>query len=77
MADIEPDHTVIGKLIDFSSEHLLLSDADLHDCRKANSVKEVYISEASNFGININRREVAIPRSRIIAISKLDDASNI
>ncbi len=77
VVDIDPGHVLIGDLLDFSSEHLLLRNADLHNCRDANSTKEVYLHEASSFGVNVNRKEVAIPRSRVIAISKLADTNTV
>ncbi len=71
--DLDTGHILIGTLLDFSREHLLFDDTDLHDSKKANSTKEVYLSEAYRYGINVNRKQVAIPRSRVLAVAKLED----
>ncbi len=73
VVDMDSGHILIGELLDFGAHHLVLSQADLHDSSRANSTKEVYLIEASQYGINVNRKEVAIPRNRFLAISKLED----
>lgn len=73
--DLDTGQLLIGQLLDFSKDHLLLINADLHDSRNANSCKEVYLSESFNLGINVNRKEVAIPRHRMVAIAKLEDTA--
>jgi len=72
--DLDSRHILIGTLMDFGDAHLVLEDTDLHDCSNANSIKEVYLAEANLHGINVNRKQVAVPRTRVLAISKLEDA---
>ncbi len=72
--DLDSGHVLIGELLDFSRQHLVFRQADLHDCTQANSSKEVYLAEAYRYGVNINRKAVAIPRNRLLAISRLEDA---
>lgn len=74
--DLDSGHLLIGHLLSFDLNHLLFIEADLHDCKNANSSKEIYLLEAGRYGINVNRRKVAVPRSRMLAISRLEDTVN-
>ena len=74
VVDLDTGHVLIGELLEVGPDHLVFSEADLHDYRNANSLKEVYLTEAEKHGINVNRRKVAVPRNRMLAISRLEDA---
>lgn len=74
VVDLDTRHVVIGDLLDYSAEHLILGAVDLHDCESANSTKEVYLVEAGQYGVNVNRKKVGIPRSKMFAISLLKEA---
>jgi hypothetical protein len=73
IADLDELYLVIGTLAEAGEHHLLFTDADLHDHREANSTKEVYALESRQIGVRVNRKQVAIPRARLVAISRLDD----
>ncbi len=73
VADLDQDYLVIGRLVTIGREHLEFTDADLHDHGEANCTKEVYCLESQKIGVRSNRARVAIPRTRLIAISRLED----
>ncbi|MFM2092521.1 MAG: hypothetical protein RLZZ127_3010 [Planctomycetota bacterium] len=73
VVDTDADYLAIGTLTAAGPAHLELTDADLHDHREANSTKEVYVLESQRIAVRANRRRVAIPRSRVVAVSRLDD----
>ena len=73
IADLDDLYLVIGTLAEAGPDHLLFLDADLHDHREANSTKEVYALESRQIGVRVNRTRVAIPRARLVAISRLED----
>jgi hypothetical protein len=75
VVDLDEHYLVIGTLTAASADHLALSEADLHDHHEANSTKEVYTMESATIGVRANRRAVAVPLARVIAISLLEDAS--
>ncbi len=73
IADLDDFYLVIGVLAGIGPDHLLFTDADLHDHREANSTKEVYALESRAIGVRVNRQRVAVPRHRLVAISALED----
>jgi hypothetical protein len=73
IADLDELYLVIGTLASAGPDHLVFTDADLHDHREANSTKEVYALESRQIGVRVNRTRVVIPRSRLVAISLLED----
>ncbi len=73
VADLDAGYLVIGTLVEVGTDHLVFVDADLHDHAEANSTKEVYTLETRKIGIRANRQRVAVPRHRLVALSRLDD----
>jgi hypothetical protein len=71
--DMDESYLVIGTLVQIDPHHVSLSDADVHDHREANCTKDVYLLESRQLGVRFNRKLVAIPRARILAISRLED----
>lgn len=71
--DLAEPYLVIGRLERATPDVLVVADADLHDHRESNSSKEIYIIESRRFGVRANRSHVAIPRSQLVAISRLDE----
>ena len=73
VADLDEFFLVIGTLAELGADHLLFTDADLHDHRESNSTKEVYAIESLRIGVRVNRTRVLIPRRRLVAMSLLED----
>jgi hypothetical protein len=71
--DLDEQYLVIGTLRSVESDHLTLGEADLHDHHESNCTKEVYLMETKSLGVRFNRRQVAIPRTRLLAVSRLED----
>jgi hypothetical protein len=75
VVDLDAHYLVIGTLIAASADHLAFAEADVHDHHEANSTKEVYTMESATIGVRANRRSVAVPLARVMAISRLEDAA--
>ena len=71
--DLDESYLVIGTLRTVDAHHVALSEADLHDHRESNCTKDVYLLETRQLGVRFNRHQVAIPRARVLAISRLED----
>ncbi len=73
VCDLDESYLVIGTLQTADAQHLGFSEADLHDHRESNCTKDVYLLETRQLGVRFNRRQVAVPRARVLAISRLED----
>jgi hypothetical protein len=73
--DLDAPYLAIGTLVAVDDDSVTLADCDLHDHREANSTKEVYAIESRQLGVRANRRQVVIPRERIVAVSLLADVT--
>ena len=63
----------IGTMTDITDRVFVLRDADMHDCRDGHANKEMYLAEARNDGVPVNRRQVVVMRSFVISVSRLAD----
>lgn len=73
VVDLDESYLVIGTLQAADDSHLSFTEADVHDHHEANCTKEVYLLESMKLGVRFNRKQVAVPRSRMLAISRLED----
>ena len=73
VCDLKDGFMVFGTLVEVGTDHLSLTDCDLHDQREANSTKDVYAIETRSIGIRANRTRCSIPRRMLVAISRLDE----
>jgi small nuclear ribonucleoprotein (snRNP)-like protein len=73
VVDTNSNFLYIGKLEEVGDHFVILSDADVHDCRQSPSMNEKYILEAKKFGIRCNRKRVHIRLQEVISMSLLDD----
>ena len=76
VADLDESYLVIGVLTEADDNILVFADADLHDHREANCTKDVYLIETLKLGVRANRKQVVVPRRRVVAISKLEDIAS-
>ena len=75
VVDCDGPFLACGRLESASAQHLELVEADLHDLREGSSSREVYTLETRQLGVRVNRRRVSLPLARVIAVSRLDDAT--
>jgi hypothetical protein len=54
-----------------------MADADLHDMRDSDTTRENYIAESIATGIKRNRKRVVILRNQVVAISRLEDFTDL
>ncbi len=63
----------VGKLVEATDLVFVLTDADLHDCRDGHANKEMYLTEARESGVAVNRKKIVVMRSIVISVSRLAD----
>lgn len=63
----------IGTLSEVTDAVFVLDDADMHDCRDGHANKEMYLLDAKEAGLAVNRKRVVVMRSAVISVSRLDD----
>ena len=63
----------IGKLKHAGDWFLELVDADVHDLEESRTSKELYVLDASKYGIKKNRHSVHVRKVEVVSISKLSD----
>jgi hypothetical protein len=73
VCDLDEFYLIIGTVAEVGPEHVVFTDADLHDHREANSTKEVYVLESRKIGVRVNRKRLAMPLRRLVAISRIDE----
>lgn len=66
----------IGKLVEITDHEFVLDQTDMHDCRDGHANKEMYVAEARQEGVSVNRRQVVVMRSAVISVSRLSDVVN-
>jgi hypothetical protein len=71
--DLDESYLAIGTLRAVDAHHVALTQADLHDHRESNCTKDVYLLETRQLGVRFNLQAVAIPRARVLAVSRLED----
>lgn len=73
VVDTGSAHVYLGTLIGADEWFVELAEADCHDRVEAHSTNEKYVMEAAKFGVKVNRKRVAVLRTKIVALSRLDD----
>ncbi|MCG3130360.1 MAG: hypothetical protein FLDDKLPJ_01117 [Phycisphaerae bacterium] len=63
----------LGRLAEVTDSGLVLTEADVHDCREGHASKEAYLAEALEQGVTVNRRKVVVLRRVIMSVSRLAD----
>jgi len=75
VVDLDGPWIAFGRLESWSTAHLELVDADLHDLREGTSTRDVYALETQRFGVRVNRKRVSLRLDAVIAVSALDDVT--
>lgn len=71
--DTPTRYIYLGTLVDLTGDALVLEEVDVHDSEESESTKEVYVMNAAQQGIRVNRKRVVVPEKRVLSISTLDD----
>jgi len=71
--DTRGDLMYIGKLDAVGDWFVTLVECDVHDLESTRTSKEVYIMEAAKLGVKKNRRSVAVRKSEVVSLSRLDE----
>jgi small nuclear ribonucleoprotein (snRNP)-like protein len=75
--DLASPFVCLGTLIEFDDLYLKLKNADMHDLRDTDTNRENYVAASRATGVKRNRKKVLVPRSQIVAISLLDDVTEV
>jgi hypothetical protein len=75
VVDLDGPWIAFGRLERLADGWLELTAADLHDLGEGVSTREVYALETRQLGVRVNRTRVALPISRVIAVSRLEDCA--
>jgi hypothetical protein len=73
VVDMRSPYVALGTLARFDDQHLLLTDADLHDLRDSPTGRENYVAESKMSGIKRNRKQVLIVAAEVVSVSRLSD----
>ncbi len=73
VVDTDSAYVYLGTLAGVTDHFISLKEVDAHDRAEGSSTKEKYIMEAKRFGVKANRREIAVRKSVIVSLSRLDD----
>jgi hypothetical protein len=73
VVDVEAPFVYLGRLEAMREKSLVLLNADVHDLRDSTTTREQYVRDASEHGIQQNRKRVFIRMDRIVSVSLLED----
>jgi hypothetical protein len=77
IVDMESPYVCLGRLEQVDERYLILADADLHDMRDSDTTRENYIASSVTTGIKRNRKRVVLVRSKVVAVARLDDFTDL
>jgi hypothetical protein len=77
IVDMESPYVCLGRLEQVNERYVVMADADLHDMRDSDTTRENYIAESIATGIKRNRKRVVILRNQVVAISRLEDFTDL
>jgi hypothetical protein len=73
VVDSRSRYLYLGTLEKVGGDAIVLTEADVHDTRQSNTTEEVYIIQAVQHGVRVNRERVYVLARDIVSISRLDD----
>ena len=71
--DLAAPFVYLGTLKSVDAAFLVLTDADVHDLRDADSTRELYVLNSARDGIRRNRKEVSLRWEVVLSISRITD----
>jgi hypothetical protein len=66
----------LGTLTQVLPHHILLTDADVHDSNDSRATKDLYLIEARDLGVRMNRKRVMVAAAQIASASLLSDITD-
>ena len=66
----------LGTLTHVLPHHILLTDADVHDSNDSRATKDLYLIEARDLGVRMNRKRVMVAAAQIASASLLSDITD-
>jgi small nuclear ribonucleoprotein (snRNP)-like protein len=75
--DLKSPFVCLGTLIRIDEHFLELKSADLHDLRDTETSRENYVVASVRTGIKRNRKKLVLFRADVVAISRLEDVSDV
>jgi uncharacterized protein (DUF111 family) len=73
VVDCRSQYLYLGTLEKVGRNSLVLKDADVHNTRQSQTTEEVYIIQATQHGVRVNRERVYVLARDIVSLSRLDD----
>lgn len=73
VVDTPTRYIYLGTLVELTGDALVMEEVDVHDSEQSESTKEVYVMNAAQQGIRVNRERVVVPEERVLSMSTLDD----
>jgi len=73
VVDTSSPFVYLGTLARVEDHFIVLQNVDAHDRHEGPSTKEQYVMDTKRFGIKANRKEVAVRKSVVVSVSRLDD----
>lgn len=75
--DLRSEFVCLGTLTRVDPHFLELKNADLHDLRDTDTTRENYVAASVETGIKRNRKRVVVFRTEVVAISRMDEVSDL
>ena len=73
--DLSSPYVAIGEFSSADDNFVVLNNADIHDMRESRTTRDIYLIQAKENGIRVNRRSVTIRKEEIVAIAMLNDVT--
>ena len=71
--DTDSSFLYIGRLEAADDHFVAVSTVDVHDMRDSRATKEIYVMDATKYGVRANRKAVYVAKERILSVSLLED----
>jgi hypothetical protein len=75
VVDLRSPYVCLGTLSRLDELYIELNNADLHDLRDTHTTRENYVAASHTTGIKRNRKRVLLPRTEVVAVSRLEDVA--
>lgn len=71
--DLRSRYVIAGTLEAATTQHLVLTDADVHDLEDTTTTREVYVVQLRTHGVPANRARVLVRQAEVVALAALAD----
>ena len=66
----------LGMLREIGAGYVVLTEADVHDSNDSRATKDLYLVEARDLGVRMNRKRVVVSWGQVASVSLLSDISD-